>query len=196
MTVATTIGEPIDRQVTAMWATGYWWRAYEWENLLVACQVCNQIWKQAVFPARTRSRRRHRVAPKPSRKEIPLLLNPYDLIDVRAHISFSSLGQPIGLSEEGRNTIATCGLFRPTLATARLRIYKQVTSLLSIIHSNGAGAQHALDVLLEIGADDAPHAGAARAFLRERDYDVMATATHAHACAVTTSLCSRSRSRH
>lgn len=29
---------------------GYWWLAYDWGNYLLACEICNQQWKEACFP--------------------------------------------------------------------------------------------------------------------------------------------------
>ncbi len=41
----------------AMHVPGYWWLAYEWTNLLFACQICNQRKKRNLFPLRTAKRR-------------------------------------------------------------------------------------------------------------------------------------------
>lgn len=165
MNVLTTSGDPGDRQLARAWPGGYWWRAYDWKNLVVACEVCNQIWKGAVFPARTRAGRRHRVPPNPQRRETPLLLNPFDVKDVRPHLSFAPLGQPIALSPQGQHTVAACGLFRPGLSTQRARLRAQVTDLLSIVHQGTPAAmQTAIDLLIDLGADHAPHAGAVRSY--------------------------------
>jgi hypothetical protein len=29
---------------------GYYWLAYEWNNLFLACQLCNQLFKKNLFP--------------------------------------------------------------------------------------------------------------------------------------------------
>lgn len=31
---------------------GYWWLAYDWENLLISCKTCNTIYKKNHFPLR------------------------------------------------------------------------------------------------------------------------------------------------
>nr|WP_239015299.1 AAA family ATPase [Archangium violaceum] len=36
---------------------GYYWLAYEWTNLFLACTLCNQQFKRNLFPLRTPSRR-------------------------------------------------------------------------------------------------------------------------------------------
>ena len=33
---------------------GYYWLAYEWDNLLFSCQICNQRYKKNLFPIKTR----------------------------------------------------------------------------------------------------------------------------------------------
>ena len=37
--------------------SGYWWLAYNWENLLIACQLCNRTYKRAQFPLKDESKR-------------------------------------------------------------------------------------------------------------------------------------------
>ena len=54
---------------------GYWWLAYEWDNLLLACKTCNQGAKKTHFPLKKELSR----AKKKSddlQAEDPLLLNP------------------------------------------------------------------------------------------------------------------------
>ena len=29
---------------------GYWWLAYDWNNYLLSCGVCNEVWKSSIFP--------------------------------------------------------------------------------------------------------------------------------------------------
>ena len=165
MGVVTTRGEPRDRQLTRTWDQGYWWLAFDWNNLLLCCQICNETWKGAVFPARTPSGGRHRVVPGRSRRERVLLLNPFDVADVSPHITFTPLGQVQGLTDEGRNTIAACGLFRPALLTQRATLRTQVVNLLSIASRGDAqSVQEVLDNLELIGGNAAPYAGAVRSF--------------------------------
>ena len=54
---------------------GYWWLAYDWDNLLFACPKCNSSGKRDLFPVADQSKR----CRKPSdalAEETPLLLNP------------------------------------------------------------------------------------------------------------------------
>ena len=52
---------------------GYYWLAYDWQNLVPACAMCNQQ-KDAIFPLLQGSR--HALAPKAVAKESPVLIHP------------------------------------------------------------------------------------------------------------------------
>ncbi|MCB9846768.1 MAG: hypothetical protein H6811_12380, partial [Phycisphaeraceae bacterium] len=115
---------------------GYWWRAYDWSNYVVTCFRCNSTWKKCLFPLATGPR-----TAKPDRgaDERALLLDPYvepgsDADPVR-HLRFQDgraapddpaprgvPGQVVGETEEGRETIRSCGLDRPSLVDARSRV--------------------------------------------------------------------------
>ncbi|SNY18848.1 hypothetical protein SAMN05660659_01770 [Pseudomonas sp. LAMO17WK12:I6] len=97
---------------------GYWWRAYSWDNYLLSCQVCNQQWKANFYPVKGE----HTVVPT-SAAGRPLLLSPFDEhFKPEEHFSFGRLGEISALTEEGRATISTCGLDRPSLRLARYKI--------------------------------------------------------------------------
>jgi uncharacterized protein (TIGR02646 family) len=53
---------------------GYYWLAYDWQNLLFACNVCNRTLKRDLFPLADPSQRN--IAGQDISKEQPLLLNP------------------------------------------------------------------------------------------------------------------------
>jgi hypothetical protein len=72
---------------------GYWWRAYDWENYLLSCQICNQSWKLSFFPVANNPRTN---PPHQSAPEEALLLNPFDHDPARdpvLHLSFDKIGQ-------------------------------------------------------------------------------------------------------
>ena len=54
---------------------GYWWLAYEWNNLLISCKTCNQTYKRSKFPLRNKE---NRVFKKDGNlnTEKPYLINP------------------------------------------------------------------------------------------------------------------------
>src|SRR5262245_9351354 len=57
---------------------GYYWLAYEWDNLFYSCELCNQRFKQNLFPLKD-GRRRARSHTYDLGKEEPLLLDPCKL---------------------------------------------------------------------------------------------------------------------
>ena len=65
---------------------GYYWLAYEWNNLFLACAICNQQFKKNLFPLKTAARRARNHLEDISR-EAPLLLDPA-VDDPESFISF------------------------------------------------------------------------------------------------------------
>lgn len=95
---------------------GYWWLAYSWDNFLLSCLTCNQVWKANLFPVKGPRARAAGV------QENALLLSPFDDFNPSEHFEYGRLGEIIGTSERGRATIITCGLDRPSLRLARYKI--------------------------------------------------------------------------
>ena len=56
---------------------GYWWLAYEWENLPIACKTCNQGYKKSQFPLEDESKRAYTKKDN-VHNERPLLINPLE----------------------------------------------------------------------------------------------------------------------
>lgn len=111
---------------------GYYWLAYEWSNLVYACDTCNRK-KSTQFPIAAPTRRvteppldeagkldRHRcVADRPPLcDEEPLLLHP-EFDEPTAHLVPLPDGSLVGATERGRETIAVCKLERDGLLIAR-----------------------------------------------------------------------------
>ncbi len=99
---------------------GYYWLAYDWQNLLLACRKCNAgNGKMNQFPIDgTR-------ASKPEdnlEAEEPLLLNPYTDKNPQDHFTLSKLeGVLKGTTAKGKKTIQITDLNRDELRTARQR---------------------------------------------------------------------------
>ncbi|MDB5580830.1 MAG: hypothetical protein JWR80_6006 [Bradyrhizobium sp.] len=88
---------------------GYYWLAYDWSNLLLACGVCNSGNKGTSFPLdddTLRARSHH----DPLDREQPSILKP-DAEDPEPHFKWID-DQPRGLSPEGWATIEVVGLIR------------------------------------------------------------------------------------
>lgn len=108
---------------------GYYWLAYNWDNLLLSCHECNSTYKQILFPLsnpKSRARSHH----EDIADERPLFVHPV-LQDPREHIRFHD-DAPVHLTEVGRTTIEEIGLGRTALREARLielkrlRFYREV----------------------------------------------------------------------
>lgn len=99
---------------------GYYWLAYDPQNLLLACEICNRGEKKNQFPIRGP---RACCPDDPLDDESPLLLNPYRVKKPAHHFQvFGEAENPgflEGISEEGKETIEVCGLNRDSLVIAR-----------------------------------------------------------------------------
>jgi hypothetical protein len=104
---------------------GYWWLAYDWSNLLPACQRCNSGGKGTQFPVA----REHVFEPAGGESaeeldghEEPLLLHPFRGEDPLDHLAFDELGgvHPVGDSSYGKTSIAVFRLDRGDLVEKRL----------------------------------------------------------------------------
>ena len=93
---------------------GYWWLAFEWNNLLLACERCNRAWKGTLFPVAEETRP---IPPEPDAPETALLLDPYGDENPAKHLRFDTIGQVSAAPESriGRETIRTLGLDRDSL---------------------------------------------------------------------------------
>jgi uncharacterized protein (TIGR02646 family) len=108
--------------------TGYYWLAYEWSNLFLACQLCNQVFKKNLFPLSNPTARAtsHK---KPLSKEKSLYLDP-SVDDPERYVSFRrEVPFPINANPRGKATIMDLGLTRPKLNEKRFERYKLLQSL-------------------------------------------------------------------
>ena len=94
----------------------YFWLAYEWENLLFACDDCNdQGHKANLFPL-VNPQQRATAVDKDIKREKPLILNPYGNSDPEKHIAWNrDVPRPRNGSRTGRVTIETFRLDQPSL---------------------------------------------------------------------------------
>ena len=109
---------------------GYYWLAFEWNNLLVSCEKCNTSYKGSLFPiedpnARARTHKDD-VCVERSLFVDPSRENP------REHIQFRQAAvSPI--TSRGRETIAGVGLRRSGLEEARKERLDVVELLMEIV---------------------------------------------------------------
>lgn len=114
---------------------GYWWLAYEWENLLFSCRICNNN-KRNSFPLKDEMQRGN-VNGNIS-NESPLIINPCDT-DPALHLLFHQ-HQAIGVTEEGKTTIERLKLNREALLQERMECYETIKLLLILRNSPEANA--------------------------------------------------------
>lgn len=107
---------------------GYYWLAYDWQNLTFCCQICNQRFKKNHFPLANPTQRARDHHDDVNREE-PLLINPV-AEDPEEHIGFHK-GKEVAFhrTEKGRHTINTFGLNRDTLQDARREHLSRVRAL-------------------------------------------------------------------
>jgi hypothetical protein len=158
-------GEAHERDVRKVCDTGYWWLAFKWENYLVACDLCNTGWKRSIFHVEAQTKRRKRgLPPAQRRRERQVLLNPYE-DDPHPHLEFTAMGHVVGITDRGRITAATCGLYRSSLNIDREAVARSVKRVLGLyaIESDPAKRTILEDELRSKGAPDAIHSAVARA---------------------------------
>ncbi len=141
---------------------GYFWLAYEWENLFFCCQLCNQRFKKNLFPLVDSSKRA-----KSHRDEIanekPLFINPAednpeDYISFRAEIPYA-----INNNRKGKITIKNTGLDREPLNEKRRDYYDQLRLIFILANSSEPESGEAKAFLLRVIQDASEYAAMARA---------------------------------
>lgn len=106
-------GDPLTRP-------GYYWLAYDWDNLFLCCQLCNRAFKRNLFPIHTGGVRA-RSHFKSVGAEQPLLLHPCR-DDPAMHLTFNGVvAVAVNQSPRGIATIDVAGLNRPAIKEERLR---------------------------------------------------------------------------
>ena len=107
---------------------GYFWLAYQWDNLLMCNPKVNSF-KSDLFPLHNPIDRARSID-DPLEKESPVLIDPAHE-DPRKHIRFSR-DAPFGISDRGKKTIALLSLRAPCLRDKRMEILRRLDALLNI----------------------------------------------------------------
>jgi uncharacterized protein (TIGR02646 family) len=132
---------------------GYYWLAYEWDNLFFSCQICNQRYKKNRFPLvdpAQRATNQHAAAELLSNT---LLVHP-SREDPEAEIGFNH-EIPFGKTDKGKKSIQAFGLKRDRLSEARRRHLDIVKShlLLKRLDLSTFSATEISEILVEFGAN-------------------------------------------
>ena len=109
---------------------GYYWLAYDWDNLLLSCQICNQRHKGNLFPLLNPSKRAISHHDRVDREQ-PAFIQP--AVDLPGdHIGFrDEYAHPHYGSKRGRITIDGLGLNREALVEQRRDHLQRITPLVS-----------------------------------------------------------------
>ena len=151
---------------------GYYWLAYRWDNLVLACEDCN-LKKSDCFPLEDSGHRarNHRV---PLDRELPLLLNPYAETDPSEHFTFDgSACRP--RTARGRETVALLELNRPILQDERQNVLNTLKVLCAVArHPDGPDTlrREATEVMDSFARPDARYSAMARDHLSVVDAEI------------------------
>lgn len=105
---------------------GYYWLAYEWQNLTFSCQICNQQFKKNYFPLANPSLR-VRTHHDDIGREKPLLVDPVTE-DPAQQLGFRS-EVVYGKTNRGQTTVEALGLNRGPLLERRRESLRKLLNL-------------------------------------------------------------------
>jgi len=117
---------------------GYFWLAYQWENLLVVCSRCNTHKGEAFPLAQPKARALDGAS---HAEEAPLLLDP-TLDEPERHIRFDAeRALAVDLGRRGLATIQIVGLNRRALLDGRREYYQPLSGFLDLLAAARSGAE-------------------------------------------------------
>mgnify|MGYP002777798686 CR=1 FL=1 len=122
-------GEPLQRP-------GYYWLAYEWDNLYLSCPSCNQRHKQNLFPLKDLALRATDHTQNLSQEE-PLFVdpgkeNPEDYIGFRGEFAFAINGSSKGEATWRALELNDGGRKLPEARLQRLQLLKQLQQIINV----------------------------------------------------------------
>lgn len=121
---------------------GYFWLAYDWSNLLFACELCNSRYKKNLFPLLV-SKKRARRPTDSTVQESPLFVDPASE-DPELHVGFrEEYPYSVNGSRRGEMTWRELGLDREELAEVRRDHLKMVKALQLVRDGGGPEAKEA-----------------------------------------------------
>ena len=157
---------------------GYYWLAYDWSNLFLSCQICNQQFKKNLFPLQTPA---SRAASHHSdiKNEDPYFIHMADE-DPEAFITFNEeVPKAVDGSIRGKITIDRLGLARELLNEERRKTLQKVKDIYRLAKgypdTNPVLKQEAKEVVTkyynEAQKDDTEYASMLRSFFRKYNLD-------------------------
>jgi 5-methylcytosine-specific restriction endonuclease McrA len=150
----------------------YWWLAYEWTNIYMACFVCNKL-KGSRFPVGG-ARAEERTYGEKLLDEQPLLLDPCADYP-EEELLFDEMGMVASDTKRGRMTIEVFGLNRRPLVEARKVMLEALRELWDAAFARGSKLKPGSPEFYE-GLDDPkqPYRAMRRQFLQSWSLDLVA----------------------
>lgn len=119
----------------ALTKPGYYWLAYDFTNLFLSCQICNQKYKKNYFPLANPDKRAKKHTDKLS-AEKSLIIDP-GKDDPSKYLSFNKeMIVAINNNEKGKETINRTGLNRPEILKSRFEYLETLQVLADIARKN------------------------------------------------------------
>lgn len=113
----------------------YYWLAYDWKNLFLACEECNRSHKKDKFPLLNENERAITHLNDVAREQ-PLFIhpaneNPEEFISFRGEVIF-----PLNANQRGKATIEGVGLNRIKLESDRKNYLKNLKFIYDLAHNS------------------------------------------------------------
>ena len=151
---------------------GYFWLAYNWMNLIPACQRCNSTYKGTLFPLPDGIA--HIFEPGMTVDDLDHLENPILLHPCRSrpedHLEFREHGlvKEKAASEAGKVSIKTYGLDRERLNSSRAERQEDVIPALKSALHDSIGGKPLSESMQRFIGPKAPFSAAASAFVQRK----------------------------
>ncbi|TGD76906.1 AAA family ATPase [Hymenobacter wooponensis] len=151
----------------------YWWLAYEWDNLLISCQICDGKYKRDFFPLEDESQRApFGVIGSGLRTEGALLIDPCQ-DDPDDHLDFQPDGLVRSRTKKGEVTIKILGLNRAELLDRRRQSAQELSLFLSLLQHprRGKNAPEVIALVQRIQALYSPNCRAEYVAVQRRVFN-------------------------
>ena len=110
---------------------GYYWLAYEWDNLLLSCQLCNQRYKKNFFPL-VNNHQRSLSHHDNIDNESPVLVHP-GKDEAEMFITFKEeIPISVNGNVRGRETVSKLGLDRELLNEQRRKTFSMIYDIYNL----------------------------------------------------------------
>lgn len=134
---------------------GYYWLAFDFSNLYMSCQLCNQVFKKNYFPLSNPAKRARTHKQKLS-DEKPLIIDP-GKTDPSKHLEFR---QELvhAKTKAGEETIKRTGLNRDELVKQRFEYLKVLKTVAKLAKQKNADGKEARKQLKDLAAEKSIYA--------------------------------------